>query len=136
MHLRHPNIVPFLGATSTPFQLVSKWMSGGSLMRYVREQPGANLLSLLLGIAEGLNHLHSCDIVHGNLNGPSIQVDDLERACLTDFGLSTITPDLEPTEPARKYYLIRYAAPEILYGEASISKETDVYAFGMVVIEV
>ncbi|KAF9642958.1 hypothetical protein BDM02DRAFT_3123988 [Thelephora ganbajun] len=56
--------------------------------------------------------------------------------CLADFGLSTVTPDPEPVGHVRKCYSIRWAAPEILGGEAGASKEADVYAFGMVVIEV
>ena len=67
---------------------------------------------------------------------PSILINDTGRACLTDFGLSTITPDLKPAAPTHGYYSIRWTAPEILRGEVGVSKETDIYAFGMVVIEV
>ena len=52
-----------------------------------------------------------------------------------DFDLATVTPNLEPG-PARQCCSIRWAAPEILRGETWISKETDMYAFGMVIIEV
>ncbi|KAF9643599.1 kinase-like protein [Thelephora ganbajun] len=135
-HARHPNVVPFLGITSTPFQLVSKWMPDGNLIQYINAWPGANLLGLLLDIAEGLSFLHSCNIVHGDLKGPSILVDDSGRACLTDFDHATVTPDLESIEPVRERYSIRWTAPEILRGEACISKETDIYSFGMVVVEV
>ena len=46
-HLNHPNIVPFLGATLDPPQLVSAWMSGGSLREYINEHPGKNRLVLV-----------------------------------------------------------------------------------------
>ena len=46
-HAKHPNIVPFLGITSTPFQLVSDWMSGGNLMEYIHKHPGADRLALV-----------------------------------------------------------------------------------------
>ena len=58
------------------------------------------------------------------------------HACLADFGLATIIPDLDPTAPVRKDYSIRWTAPEILGGEIGASKEADIYSFGMVVIEV
>ena len=45
-HLRHPNVVPLLGVTITPAQLVSIWMSGGDLLDNVKK-PDANRLSLV-----------------------------------------------------------------------------------------
>jgi len=84
-HARHPNIVPFLGVTSTPLQLVSNWMPGGNVMEYIKEHPGANRLALvrysllrdpdllypyqLLDVAEALQYLHSRNVVHGDLKG-------------------------------------------------------------------
>ena len=35
-YLNHPNIVPLLGTTISPFQLISNWMSGGDLLNYVK----------------------------------------------------------------------------------------------------
>lgn len=46
-HLKHPNIVPFLGVSGTPFQLVSSWMSGGYLMEYLKRRPDADRLGLV-----------------------------------------------------------------------------------------
>ena len=45
--LKHPNIVPLLGMTSTPLQLVSEWVSGGDLTEYIKKHPGADRLSLV-----------------------------------------------------------------------------------------
>ena len=45
--LIHPNIVPLLGMTSTPLQLVSEWVSGGDLTEYIKKHPGADRLSLV-----------------------------------------------------------------------------------------
>ena len=60
-------------------------MPGGELRNYVKENPHANLINLvshplptsdaaspsrqLLGVAEGLAYLHSCNVVHGDLKG-------------------------------------------------------------------
>lgn len=46
-HAKHPNIVPFLGVTSDPFQLVSSWMSGGNLTDYIKKHPDADRLTLV-----------------------------------------------------------------------------------------
>ena len=45
-HLKHPNIVPLLGVTIKPAQLVSIWMSGGDLSDIVK-RPDSNRLSLV-----------------------------------------------------------------------------------------
>ena len=44
--LAHPNIVPFLGVTFTPFQLVSPWISL-DLPKYIEKNPQADRLQLV-----------------------------------------------------------------------------------------
>ena len=46
-HLTHPNIVPLLGVTITPYQLISTWMSGGDLPGYIEKNPNADRLKLV-----------------------------------------------------------------------------------------
>ena len=46
-HLKHANVVPFLGATTEPFELMSEWMPGGELLRYIAGHPDADRLSLV-----------------------------------------------------------------------------------------
>ena len=38
-HLKHPNVVPLVGITSIPIQLISEWMPGGDLPGYIKEYP-------------------------------------------------------------------------------------------------
>ena len=46
-HLTHPNVLPLLGITVTPFQLISKWMSGGDLPDYLKKNPDADRFGLV-----------------------------------------------------------------------------------------
>lgn len=46
-HLEHKNIVPLLTITTTPPQLVSEWMPGGSLTNYVRNYQYADRVGLV-----------------------------------------------------------------------------------------
>jgi len=55
-----------------------------------------------------------------------------------DFGLATVARDSNSLESTVEVQgtTARYTAPEILNGVARHSKESDVFAFGMVVVEV
>ena len=84
-HVSHPNVVPFKGTTLEPLRLVADWMPGGELRDYVKKNRDINLVRLvgpslnfnttphpsaqLLGIAEGLDHIHSRGVIHGDLRG-------------------------------------------------------------------
>ena len=63
-------------------------------------------------------------------------MDDAGHARLTDFGLAIVVPDNWDTEPTTDGHAVRCAAPEILGKEGPVSKESDVYSFSMVFIEV
>ena len=45
--LTHPNIVPLLGITITPLQLISNWMSGGDFPEYIEKHSNADRLGLV-----------------------------------------------------------------------------------------
>ena len=46
-HLEHRNIVPLIGITLAPLQLISGWMPGGDLAKYIRKDPGADRIGLV-----------------------------------------------------------------------------------------
>ena len=47
--LAHLNILPLLGVTTTPLQLISNWMPGGDLPEYIESHPDADRLGLVGG---------------------------------------------------------------------------------------
>ena len=69
---------------------------------------------------------------------PNVLVDDTGHARISDFGLATVTQNLDSirTVPDERAHTARWTAPEILNEEGSYSKETDVFSFAMVMIEV
>ena len=46
-YLKHPNILPLLGVTTSPPQLISKWMPGGDLPEYIKEHSNADRFGLV-----------------------------------------------------------------------------------------
>ncbi|KAG6808087.1 hypothetical protein H0H92_005423 [Tricholoma furcatifolium] len=129
-NLSHPNIVPFLGVCfkgAAPL-LVYPWMENGDLVMYLKQHPLSSRVQLLSDVALGLGYLHERSIVHGDLKGVNILVNESGRALIADFGLASILPSSGGT--------LMYMAPEILDPEAYNTKETDIYAFGCVAYEV
>ncbi|KAF9555647.1 kinase-like protein [Agrocybe pediades] len=147
--ISHPNILPFYGVYHLDDErrrlcLVSSWMNHGNLNEYLCQYPDANRLSLVSDVAFGLTYLHERNIVHGDLKGANILVTDSGRACLSDFGLSSVgSPDLfTPLTPRSSSFLrgtTRWQAPELLSPDVEdprVTTESDVYAYGCVLYEV
>ncbi|KAJ7226275.1 kinase-like domain-containing protein, partial [Mycena rebaudengoi] len=94
--LRHPHILPLIGIDRESFPMslcmVSPWMEHGTVLKYLKEHGRRNVDKFLSEIALGLQYLHSCNVVHGDLRGANILITQDWSACLTDFGLASL-PD-------------------------------------------
>ncbi|KAF7373319.1 Kinase-like protein [Mycena sanguinolenta] len=141
--LHHPNILPFLGIDRDSFPsslcMVSPWMEHGTVINYLKTHGFANVDKLLYEIAQGLEYLHSHNIVHGDLRGANILIKEDWSACLTDFGLS-IFSDATSTMSTNRGGSLYWMAPELLLPERfglkfARTPATDVYAFGCVCFE-
>ncbi|PCH33215.1 kinase-like protein, partial [Wolfiporia cocos MD-104 SS10] len=145
--LRHPNTVPFLGVIADdahPFcYIVSPWMSNGHLTQYLAECPNADRLALINDIARGVDYLHSNNVVHGDLKGTNILIDDTGHACLSDFGISRMRIELSYATCSASVAGLTwtYAAPERVEPEAyglereHLLKESDIYSLSLVIWE-
>ncbi|KAJ7353458.1 kinase-like domain-containing protein, partial [Mycena albidolilacea] len=142
--LHHPHILPFLGIDRDSFPsalcMVSPWMEHGTVMDYLENHGYENVDKLLYEVAQGLQYLHSRNIVHGDLRGGNILVDEEWNACLADFGLSMFT-DATSTMTTNRGGSPYWMAPELIdpdrFGRAfARTPTTDVYAFGCVCLEV
>jgi len=45
--LRHPNIVPFIGVTTDPLQIISEWTSNRTLTEFIQKNPDVNRINLV-----------------------------------------------------------------------------------------
>ncbi|KAF7979509.1 hypothetical protein HWV62_42072 [Athelia sp. TMB] len=151
--LKHENIVPLLGTITgfSPYKspgMVSPWMENGNITDYQRTK---NLtvrarLQILCDISAGLEYLHSKNIIHGDLTGTNILIDENEKACLTGFGLFTIKAEHGGTT----YWSstlgggMRYRAPELLPPLDSdklldfkpvVTLACDIYSMGSIILQ-
>ncbi|KAL6217156.1 hypothetical protein ACLB2K_010373 [Fragaria x ananassa] len=142
-NIHHANLVRLKGfcAQGRHRLLVYEYMNRGSLDRTLFGSGPViewqERLDIALGTARGLAYLHSgCDqkIIHCDVKPENILLQDHFQAKLSDFGLSKL---LSP-EQSSLFTTMRgtrgYLAPEWLTNSA-ISEKTDVYSFGMVLLE-
>ncbi|KAJ7152257.1 kinase-like domain-containing protein, partial [Mycena crocata] len=141
--LSHPNLLPFFGLyyLENRLCLVSPWMSHGHVVQFLKNAPpNTDRVSLILDIAMGLDYLHSEHVVHGDLKGMNILVTPSRRACVADFGLSSIvdamTLRFTHSTASVRGGTERYQAPELLSGTSSNHFKSDVYAFACVCYEI
>ncbi|KXN84925.1 hypothetical protein AN958_11908 [Leucoagaricus sp. SymC.cos] len=143
--MNHRNIVPFYGIyylneAQRQLCLVSPWMRNGDLVQYLKNNPSISRISFIYDVTAGLEYLHSRSLVHSDLKGVNVLVNDAGIACITDFGLSFIRTDqtLAYTIAATTATGLshHWAAPELLEDDASCTMASDVWALGCVYYEV
>jgi serine/threonine protein kinase len=88
---------------------------------------------LICDIIFGMRFVHSCKIIHRDLNPGNILVDGNGRGLLADFGLSRSLCSKRP--PATDAITESYAAPEEKTG-GECTEKVDVLSFGLVAYEI
>lgn len=147
-NIHHVNLVRLRGycAQGSHRLLVYEYMNRGSLDRSLFRPTGpllewADRMHVALGAARGLAYLHSgCQpkIIHCDVKPENILLDDEGKTTLVkiaDFGLAKLLT----AEQSGLFTTMRgtrgYLAPEWL-SNTPISDRTDVYSFGMVLLEI
>ncbi|WCJ27099.1 Protein kinase superfamily protein [Euphorbia peplus] len=150
---QHPNIVPILGVSQGPGEriIVMEFVGMASLDYYLHENPDRGSLldwprriRIAAGAARGLYYLHEQmvpNVVHGCLKASNILLDVNFSAKICDYGLSFLAPN-------EKRGLLGYVDDEYWTGGCGGvggggggggcggCKASDVYGFGVVLLEV
>ncbi|CAE6514661.1 unnamed protein product [Rhizoctonia solani] len=136
--MEHPNIHRLQGVImfrGRCLGMVSEWMENGNLHEYLRKQPSTDRYQLCVHVASGLEYMHSCSTIHGDLKAVNILISSDGIARLSDFDFSIMSgvSSLVFSETSNsRLGSLRWAAPELLVGEApKRTTQCDVYAMGM-----
>ncbi|KAF5322059.1 hypothetical protein D9619_001328 [Psilocybe cf. subviscida] len=160
---RHRNICAFLGSLEN-VGMVLAYIDGRTLYDVIVERPKLTTKQKIDyhdQLLDGLSHLHSYRLSHGDLSLLNVQVTKRTNTVkLLDFGRSVSadsifkSPDDEPVDPfpyiakkhadpshrpTVKYEQIHpgtrpFSAPEILRGECQDPLLADAYSFGMIMV--
>ncbi|KAG8636520.1 serine/threonine-protein kinase pakF isoform X3 [Manihot esculenta] len=139
--LRHPNVLLFMGAVTSPQRLciVTEFLPRGSLFRLLQRNTTKldwrRRVHMALDITRGMNYLHHCNppIIHRDLKSSNLLVDRNWTVKVGDFGLSRLKHETYLTTKTGKG-TPQWMAPEVLRNEPSDEK-SDVYSFGVVMWE-
>nr|CAB3481425.1 unnamed protein product [Digitaria exilis] len=148
--LRHKNIVPLIGWCYKKGQLllVYEYMPNGSLDQHLfrrgvhKHRPVLNWPSryaIIADIAAGLHYVHheyTHMVLHRDIKASNVLLDASFRARLGDFGLARVLDhDRNSFTDINVAGTRGFIAPEYFVGHKA-SRETDVFAFGALVLEV
>ncbi|KAJ6456529.1 kinase-like domain-containing protein [Mycena sanguinolenta] len=147
VHLKHIYVLPFLGLDEKSFDgyppcIVTPYMRNGTMNNFVKNRngtlPDSRVDKLLFETAQGLAYLHSQNIVHGDLRGGNVLINDEEHAQLADFGLAIVTDATLGTTSTTQRGSLRWMAPELYNPQLEFKRTeaSDVYAFACLCIEI
>ena len=79
-------------------------------------------------------HIHSLQILHGDLKSLNILVNSQSEVKIADFGSALEAPDAKNVI-ATDYGTRLWQAPELYYGLPIITEKSDIYSFGVILGE-
>ncbi|PWA74951.1 Protein kinase, ATP binding site-containing protein [Artemisia annua] len=145
----HQNIIPFIGFCDEGeyMTMVFEYAINGSLDDHL-ENPDkrrcinwAQRLKICLGVAKGINYLHSGRgvanrVIHRDLKSGNILLDENMEAKICDFGLARSDLDNVRNAPIQTSVAgTRYYTDPAYYECGRLVKESDVYSLGVVMFE-
>ncbi|KAH7889234.1 Pkinase-domain-containing protein [Phlebopus sp. FC_14] len=141
--LQHPNIVQYLYSSVDDdyLNIFLEYVPGGSVTALLRsygafEEPLVK--NFVRQILQGLNYLHERDIIHRDIKGANILVDNKGGIKISDFGISKkVDGNLLTGKRMNRPSLqgsIYWMAPEVVQQKAH-TRAADIWSVGCLVVE-
>ncbi|KDE08080.1 TKL protein kinase, variant [Microbotryum lychnidis-dioicae p1A1 Lamole] len=144
--LRHPNIVHFIGVSipkepsTVPVMIVTELCANGDLFDYIRgvpHPPFSSMIDIMLGIARGVEYLHTRKptIIHRDIKSSNVLITAQGVAKMADFGLARVK---HTTRSVIRSLVgtVNWQAPELWVAHPKYNEKVDVYSVGLVFWEV
>jgi tetratricopeptide (TPR) repeat protein/tRNA A-37 threonylcarbamoyl transferase component Bud32 len=96
--------------------------------------PLKQAVDIAVQVAEGLHAAHEREIIHRDVKGANIIVDDKGRAKITDFGLALREGESRLTKSGLTVGTSVFMSPEQCCGEP-VDQRTDIWSLGVVLYE-
>ncbi|BAU02750.1 hypothetical protein LR48_Vigan10g027200 [Vigna angularis] len=140
--LHHQNLVSLYGRTSRhckKHMLVYEYISNGTLSKHLHESSSGKLpwqtrLNIAIETATALVFLHDSSVIHRDVKGSNILLDENFTVKVADFGFSRSLPDHVTHVTTIPVGTRAYIDPDY-YISGRVSNKSDVYSFGVVLFE-
>lgn len=146
--LKHPNIVQYLGSNSdeSHLNIFLEYVPGGSVASMLVNYGALNeglIQNFVRQILTGLAYLHSKDIIHRDIKGANILVDNKGSVKISDFGISKrveastlLTPGGGKKGNPRVSLQgsVFWMAPEVVR-QTAYTRKADIWSLGCLIVE-
>ncbi|ODV64107.1 cyclin-dependent serine/threonine protein kinase CTK1 [Ascoidea rubescens DSM 1968] len=139
----HPNVVSLLemmvegDSVYMVFNYMNHDLTGLLSLPNVILSP-ANCKFLFKQILEGMEYLHMKRVIHRDIKGSNILLDNKGNIQIADFGLARKMKYVKPNENAdytNRVITLWYRPPELLLGTTDYGPEVDIWGIGCLLIE-
>ena len=143
--IRHPNIVQMIGVHYPPHGTKLPWLvmelMDTSLTHYLTDKQQDTIalnvkVAMLVDITEGLQYLHSQDILHRDLSSNNILLTKDLAAKIADLGMAKVVKQSKTMTQTRAPGTIHFMPPEALSVKPHYSKPVDVFSLSCIALHV
>ena len=145
--MQHPNIVQYLGTSQDDkyLNIFLEYVPGGSIAVMLKQYntfPEPLVRNFVRQILEGLAYLHGRNIIHRDIKGANVLVDNKGSVKISDFGISKRVEASSMLGPAGGVHINRpslqgsvfWMAPEVVRQSAH-TKKADIWSLGCLIVE-
>jgi mitogen-activated protein kinase kinase kinase len=144
--LQHPNIVQYLGASSSAehLNIFLEYVPGGSVQTMLNSYGPLReplIRNFIRQTVTGLVYLHGRDIIHRDIKGANILVDNKGGIKISDFGISKKIEASNLLNPAGNNKnrpslqgSVFWMAPEVVK-QTAYTRKADIWSLGCLVVE-
>jgi mitogen-activated protein kinase kinase kinase len=144
--LQHPNIVQYLGASSSTdhLNIFLEYVPGGSVQTMLNSYGALReplVRSFVRQIVTGLAYLHGREIIHRDIKGANILVDNKGGIKISDFGISKkieasniLSGAANNKNRPSLQGSVFWMAPEVVK-QTSYTRKADIWSLGCLVVE-
>ncbi|GJJ07429.1 hypothetical protein Clacol_001631 [Clathrus columnatus] len=139
-YLRHPNIVTLheMMVSKGHVYMVFEYMDHdltGILSQTQFSFTPAHLKSLCRQMLAGLAYLHHKGVIHRDIKGSNILINNRGELRLADFGLARFYQKRRRSDYTNRVITLWYRPPELLLGATVYGAEVDIWSAGCIMLE-
>ncbi|RPA83771.1 Pkinase-domain-containing protein [Ascobolus immersus RN42] len=140
--MQHPNIVQYYDSTceDNHLNIFLEYVPGGSVATMMKQYGPLQeplIRKFVREILNGLSYLHGKDIIHRDIKGANVLVDNMGGIKISDFGISKKVDTGLLTNAAHRPSLqgsVFWMAPEVVK-QTSYTLKADIWSLGCLVVE-